>query len=107
MSDVSKYEGNSGSTAFTFTITLSAPSAATISVSFATANGSARSTEDYVARSGVLTFAAGEVSKTVSVSVKGDRKRESDEVFSLNLSASSGATLADGQGTAVIRNDDR
>jgi probable HAF family extracellular repeat protein len=107
VSDLSRNEGHSGTTQFTFTVGLSASSAAPISVAFATADGSARSTEDYDARTGVLSFASGETAKTVTVSVRGDRRREGDEVFSLNLSAAVGAFLADTQGTAVVRNDDR
>ena len=57
------------------------------SLNYATANGSAKSVEDYNAASGALSFAAGQTSKTVSVAVKGDRKREGDEVFYVNLSA--------------------
>lgn len=43
----------------------------------------------------------------VSVAVKGDRKGEPDETFTLNLSGADGATLFDSQGSGIIRNDDR
>jgi probable HAF family extracellular repeat protein len=106
---VSKSEGQSGTTQFTFTVSLSAASNTAASVPFATANGSARSTEDYDARSGVLSFAPGETVKTITVNVKGDRKREYDEVFYLTLSTPTGASIENGQGqgTGMIRNDDR
>jgi hypothetical protein len=71
------------------------------------ANGSAKSVEDYDARSGAIVFNAGETSKTIAVTVKGDRKVEGNEVFYLNLSGAAGAFLADSQGAGVIRNDDR
>ena len=107
ITDASKSEGNSGTTQFVFAITLSPASDSGVTLNYATANGSAKSTEDYNAASGALTFSPGQTSKTVSVAVKGDRKREGDEVFYLNLSGAAGAVLAEAQGTGVVRNDDR
>ena len=78
-----------------------------MSVNFATADGSARAAEDYEGKSGAVDFAAGTTSKTITVNVKGDRTRESDEVFYLNLSGAAGALIQAGQGTGVVRNDDR
>jgi chitinase len=103
---VSKNEGNSGTSPFTFTATLSSASDVPISAAFATANGSAKSSEDYDAKSGTITFAVGETSKTISVFVKGDKKREAQEVFYVNLSSAGGGFILDSQGTGVIRNDD-
>jgi probable HAF family extracellular repeat protein len=107
ITDVSKNEGNSGTTQFVFTVSLSAASDGAVGLNFATANGSAKSPEDYEPRSGILVFNAGETSKTIAVAVKGDRKSEGQEVFYLNLSGASGALLADNQGAGVVRNDDR
>ncbi len=107
INSVTKNEGNSGTTQFVFTVSLSAASDAAVSLNFATANGSAKSTEDYDAQSGVLTFNAGQTSKTIAVSVKGDRKVEGQEVFYLNLSSPAGAFMTSSQGTGVVRNDDR
>jgi probable HAF family extracellular repeat protein len=107
ITSVSKSEGNSGSTKFAFTVSLSAASSAAVAVNFATADGSARASGDYAAQSGVLTFTAGETSKIVTVNVVGDRTREGDEVFYVNLSSASGAFVATSQGTGVVRNDDR
>jgi hypothetical protein len=72
INSVSKNEGNSGTTQFVFTVSLSPASNAAVSLNFATANGSAKSVDDYDARAGVLAFNAGETSKTVAVTVKGD-----------------------------------
>ena len=107
ITSVSKNEGHSGSTPFTFSVSLAAPSSAAVAVNFATADGSAKAGEDYDARTGSLTFNAGETSKQVTVNVKGDRKSEYQEVFYVNLTAASGAFLAGNQGTGVVRNDDR
>jgi probable HAF family extracellular repeat protein len=104
---VSKNEGNSGSTVFTFTVSLSAASSTAVTVNFATADGSARAPDDYAATSGVLTFNPGETTRTVNVSVKGDKKSEYLEVFYVNLSGASGAILESNRGTGAIQNDDR
>ena len=74
---------------------------------FATADGTAKAGSDYTATSGDLTFAAGQTSKSVPVTIKGDAIKEAPESFSLQLSgASSGYTFKDATGTGTIGNDD-
>lgn len=107
INDVANTEGRNGTRSFTFTVSLSTATTAVVSVNFATANGSALAAEDYNAASGTLVFAAGETTKTIAVGVLGDRKREPDESFSVNLSGASGATIFDASGAGLIRNDDR
>ena len=107
INDVAGNEGRNGTTNFTFTVRLSAASAAAVSVNFATANGSAIAGSDYNAASGTLVFNAGETVRTVSVGVRGDRTREGDETFTVSLSGGSGATILDAQGVGLIHNDDR
>ena len=77
-------------------------------MSFSTVNGTATtSNNDYVAKTGTLTFAPGETTKTITIEVKGDSKRESNETFSLELfAASSNALLPDALGIGTILNDD-
>jgi probable HAF family extracellular repeat protein len=104
---VSRNEGNNGTTSFVFTVTLSAASGAPVSVNFATADQSARAPGDYESQSGALAFAPGTTSRTITVNVRGDRTRESEEVFYVNLSGATGALIQTGQGTGVVRNDDR
>lgn len=105
--DARQAEGQSGTGALVFPVTLSLPAASTVTVRYATANGTATTTgKDYVAASGTLTFAPGQTAKTIAVSLIGDSAVESDETFVVNLSAPSGATLADGQGVGTIVNDD-
>src|ERR1044071_1129208 len=70
--DVVVVEGNSGTTQATFVVALSGPASQTVSCSFATANGTATAGSDYVAASGALSFAPGEVEKPVVVLVNGD-----------------------------------
>jgi hypothetical protein len=104
--DVTVTEGNTGTVAATFTVTLSATSAQTIAVAYATANGTATAGSDYQAANGTLTFVPGETSKTITVLVNGDRLPEPNETFFVNLSSPTNATLADGQGAGTIRDDE-
>ena len=63
--------------------------------------------DDYVAKSGTLTFAPGETTKTITIEVKGDNKRESDETFYLDLSANSiNSLFTKKRGIGTIINDD-
>jgi len=104
--DMSVTEGNSGTSTATFTVTLSAASSSPVTVKYNTANGTATAGSDYLAASGTLTFAAGQTSKTVSVTINGDTTAESDETYLVALTDPSGATIARGQATGTIRNDD-
>ncbi len=107
INDVTVTEGNSGSATASFTVSLNAPAAQTVSVNYATANGSATAGSDYLAANGTLAFAPGETSKTVKVSINGDLLNEANEVFSVQLSNEVNATLTRARGTATILNDDR
>ena len=102
----SKSEGNSGTSNLSFTVTLSSAATGPVTVNYATSNGTATAGEDYTATSGTLTFAVGETSKTVNVTVVGDTKFESNETFTVTLSNASGANIATGQATGTITNDD-
>jgi hypothetical protein len=106
INDVSLNEGNAGATTATFTVTLSAAAASAVTVNYATADGTAAAGSDYAAASGALTFAIGETTKTVNVTVSGDTTVEPNETFVVNLSGVSGATIADAQGQGMIVNDD-
>ena len=109
ISDASKREGKNGKTTlFSFTVTLSAAYDQPVTVSFRTADGTATTADnDYVAQTGTLNFAPGETTKTVTIEVKGDSKREADETFYLDLFGNSGhSLLVDGRGVGTIANDD-
>jgi Calx-beta domain/IPTL-CTERM motif len=106
INNVSANEGDAGLTPFVFTVTLSAASMATVTVNYATSNGSATAGSDYVAASGVVTFAPGDLTKPVTVNVNGDTTAEPNETFFVTLSGPVNATLATAQGTGTIVNDD-
>ena len=106
ISDVSVVEGNAGSVYAVFAVNLSASSASTVLVNYATSNGTAAAPSDYASATGTLTFSPGQTSKTINIPVAGDTIVEGDETFFVNLSGTSGATIADGQGQGTIVNDD-
>jgi len=107
ISDVSKAEGDHGSTAFVFTVSLSAASEKYISLNFSTANGTAATADnDYNAASGSLSFAPGQRTQTITVFVVGDKRKESSETFFVNLSGAANALITDGQGVGTILDDD-
>ncbi len=107
LGNVSLPEGNSGNTNFVFAINLSAASNQQVTVNFATANGTATTANnDYLAISGILTFAPGDTTKFVTIPVVGDTTVETDETFSVVLSNPINATLGTATGTATIQNDD-
>ncbi|KOQ77722.1 putative Ig domain-containing protein [Stenotrophomonas maltophilia] len=108
INDVSANEGDSGTTGFTFTVSLNAPApAGGVSFDIATANGTATAGSDYVARSLVAqTIPAGSQTYSFVVQVNGDTLHELNEDFFVNVTNVSGATLTDGQGRGTIINDD-
>ena len=106
INSVRKVEGQTGETAYVFTVTLTPAGFVPVTVAYSTADGTARAGSDYRAQSGTLTFAPGQRSKTVTVNVIGDTVVEPDETFFVNLSAPTAATLAAGQGLGTILNDD-
>ena len=106
ISDVRQNEGDSGTTNANFIVTLSSPSDQTVTVHYATANGTAIAGSDYTATSGTLTIPAGSTTGTISVPVVGDRTDEPGETFFVNLSNATYATITDSQGGGTILNDD-
>ncbi len=89
-----------------FTVTLAPASPAPVTVDWATADGTAKAGEDYLADAGTLTFAPGETEKTVAVAVLDDAHDEGEETFLFTLSNASGAVLADAEAVGTIVNSD-
>lgn len=109
VSDVVVTEGNVGETIATFTITLSAAASQEVSLAVATQDGTATTADnDYfrLAPDTRVRFSPGQTTQTVQVRVRGDRKFEPDETFSLVLSEPQGAVLGDGTAVGTIQNDD-
>jgi hypothetical protein len=106
INDVSRTEGNAKTTLFTFTVSLSAAAGEAVTLNYATANGTAIAGSDYQAKTGSLTFAPGETAKTVTVAVLGEKLKEANETFFVNLSGAVGADIVDSQGLGTILDDD-
>jgi endoglucanase len=107
INDASVVEGRNSSRNITFTVTLSQATAGTVTVAYATANGTATNGSDYQAKSGTVSFAAGATSRTITVKVYGDRTKEPNETFTVILSnPTGGALIGDGSGVGTIVNDD-
>ena len=92
-----------------FVVTLAPASGKQVTVSYATADGTAKASEDYTAASSTtLTFTAGDTTKTVSVATTEDTRNEATEAFTVTLSGPTNATLKSGANTATatINGDD-
>ena len=111
--DVSHAEGDSGATSFTFTVSRTGGSAGAVTADFViSAPGGAGNADsgDFVPASvfsGTVSFADGEISKTITIDVQGDTSFEPNETFTVTLSnATGGAGIGDGVGIGTITNDD-
>src|SRR5690606_14528511 len=103
INDVTVAEGGTA----TFTVTLSAPSGLDVSFDWASANSTAVAGQDYTAANGVgVTIPAGSVTTTVAVTTSDDSLDELSEIFHVNLSNSTNATIADSQGVGTITDND-
>ena len=102
VSDVTVTEGNNVPVTATFTISLSAASTVPTTVSFATADGTAKQPDDYLTQTQTVTFNPGQTTKTVTVTVNPDAVVEGTETFLVNLSNAGGGQILDGQGVGTI-----
>jgi hypothetical protein len=85
-----------------FLVTLDQSTTTTVTVDFATVDGSAKAGTDYTARSGTLTFGPGQTVKSVDVPVPADSGPKPDRDFKLVLSNPTKVTLAKATGTGTI-----
>jgi hypothetical protein len=111
--DATVVEGDAGTKQALFEVRLSAATGRTVSVNYATANfdasGAASCSNagaDYVTAAGTITFQPGSFSINIPVTICGDTSAEANEIFAVNLSSPSNATIANGQGIGAILNDD-
>lgn len=109
INDVSLNEGNSETTTYSFTVSLSSPApAGGVTFDIATADGTATAANaDYTSRAiNGINIPAGGSSYTFDVSVTGDTAFEPTETFFVNVLNVTGANVTDGQGQGTIVNDD-
>ena len=89
-----------------FAVTLSAPPAGPVTVDYRTLDASAKAGEDYEARAGTLSFAAGETERTLRVTVLDDDVDEGDEKMVLVLDPGPGVGRGDRLASGTIENSD-
>jgi subtilisin-like proprotein convertase family protein len=87
----------------TLTVHLNGPHETTVTVDYATSNGTAEADSDFTPVSGTLIFTPGETSKTIIVPTIDDAAPDDNEVFFVELSNTiGGATIVDDRGKALI-----
>ena len=107
INNVSKAEGNTGTTAFDFTVSLDKASAKVVTVVYSTGEGAAKATDDFTAvAQTTISFQPNETQKTITINVVADDIREGDDDFTVNLSNAVNGTIYQGTGTGIILNDD-
>ncbi|MGN7737091.1 Ig-like domain repeat protein [Ensifer sp. 22564] len=107
INDISQAEGNSGTTSFTFTISLDKPAGVGgVTFDIATANGTANAPGDYTTNSTSGQVSQGATDATFTVLALGDTDFEPNETFFVNVTNVAGATVVDSQGMGTILNDD-
>jgi hypothetical protein len=108
INDACVSEGNSGTKVMTFTATLTQAAPGTVTFNASTQSGTATVGSDFVGSGGPQPYsiAAGQLSRTIAVTVNGDTTVEPNETMTVVVSAASGATLQDGVGVGTISNDD-
>lgn len=100
-------EGDQGTTQVDLTVRLEPASAKVVTVDYRTRDATAHTLDrDYRSAAGTLTFAPGEVSRTITLAIIGDRAWEADERFELDLSAAREALIVAGHADVNITNDD-
>ncbi|RVU02348.1 hypothetical protein EOE18_17175 [Novosphingobium umbonatum] len=108
MGNASVVEGDSGTTAITFTVTRSGGVTGAVSADYNVMFGTATADDLSGATSGTVNFATGQTSATITLHVAADTTGEPDEMFSLVLSnAMGGADIGRSSGTGIIENDDK
>ena len=108
--DVKHSEGDSGTTAYTFTVTKAGSTALNANVDYATVNGTATAPSDFTAiPTTTLVFLPADTTKQFTVMVNGDTTVEPDEKFTVHLSNPVNATITTpsaADGTGIIISDD-
>jgi hypothetical protein len=106
IADLAVTEGNGEHAHFMFTVALSRAADSVVTLQYATSDGSATASVDYVANSGTVTFAPGITSQTIHVDIIGDSAVELDETFTVTLSNPLGTNITRATATGTILDDD-
>lgn len=106
INDTTVTEGNSGTKTLKVPVRLNDTAVFNSSVNYTTKDSTARAGQDYVSKSGVLNFAVGQITDTITVSIKGDTVVEPNEVFKIVLSNPVNISVTDSIALVTIVNDD-
>jgi uncharacterized protein YkwD len=106
INNISFTEGDVNNTTYNFTVSLSNPSLKPVTVDYATVGQTASIGTDFLSTSGTLSFAPGETSKNIAVSVLGDITIEDNETFAVSLTGAVNSSIITTQGTGTIINND-
>jgi hypothetical protein len=106
INDVTVSEGDTGTVDAVFTVSLSASYTDTVTVNYATVEGTATSPDDFNSTSGTLSFLETITTQPITVTIQGEVFAEATETFSVSLSAPTNATLGDDIGVGTITDDD-
>ncbi|MBS3026203.1 MAG: hypothetical protein HCA25_03660 [Dolichospermum sp. DET50] len=98
-------EGNTNPQNVTYTVTLTSASSQSITVQYATANGTAIAGADYTSTSGTLTFNPGVTSQVINIPILNDSINEANETFSLTLNSPTNASLGTSQTVTTTISD--
>ncbi|NIR27672.1 MAG: hypothetical protein GWN77_12090, partial [Gammaproteobacteria bacterium] len=101
--DANVFEGNAGTNTVDVRVTLSAPGDSTVTVDYATSDGTATAGVDYTADSGTLNFPVGTIEQVITVTVNGDADADDGETFLVTLTTPSNGTLDNDQATVTIK----
>jgi Ca2+-binding RTX toxin-like protein len=102
INNVTVVEGQTSPQNAVLAVTLSAASTVPVTVQYTTSSGSAYDGSDYTTTTGTLSFAAGELSKNISVPILNDDYSESDETFTVKLSNAVGAVFVPNQNSGTV-----
>ena len=101
--DASTAAGKSGTHTLYFPVTLNHKYTKVVTVKFATANGTAKSPANYLAKSGTVTFPVGATSERIGITIKGSNAGGANKSFFVTIYSPTNATVADPDGTGIIR----
>lgn len=96
-----------GESVLRFPVSLTAAATHPVTVDYGTSDGTAQAGPDYDATSGTLTFAPGEISKTIEVRVHGDAAPENNEIVYVTLRNAAGANLLGAEAAGIVEDDDQ
>ena len=101
IADASLTEGSSDET-MNFMVSLDPAAGGTVTVDYATADGTATAGSDYTTANGTLTLHSGSTTQTIPVTILADSADEEAETFTVTLSNPTGAALSDATATGTI-----